>query len=130
MWGAPNLTVEILSPSNRGHDRVRKLAWYRKYGVQEYWIVDPVACTVEVFDLEDEPVFQPRVYGGKADLLTSRVIEGFSHPVVRFFDHAFDYFHEPQACYTTDRAAPSTPDANAGGGSAMTRIRLDRSPVG
>lgn len=124
VWGAPNLTVEILSPSNRGHDRVRKLAWYRKYGVQEYWIVDPVACTVEVFDLEDDPIFQPRVYGGEADLLQSRVIEGFSHPVARFFEHAFDYFHQPQACYLTDRAAPSTVDANADG-----EVRYDTDPA-
>jgi Uma2 family endonuclease len=124
VWGAPNLTVEILSPSNRAHDRVRKLAWYRKYGVQEYWIVDPVACTVEVFDLEDAPVFQPRVYGCEADLLASRVIEGFSHPVARFFEHAFDYFHETPTFWLTDRPAPSTPDANAAG-----EVRYDTDPA-
>jgi Uma2 family endonuclease len=91
VWGAPNLTVEILSPSNRAHDRVRKLAWYRDYGVQEYWIVDPVECTVELFDLEAQPPSAPRVYR-EADVLESRVLEGFRHPVARFFEHAFDYF--------------------------------------
>jgi Uma2 family endonuclease len=91
VWGAPNLTVEILSPSNRGHDRVRKLAWYRDYGVQEYWIVDPVEFTVEVFDLEAEPPSEPRMYS-EADVLESRVIAGFRHPVARFFEHVFDYF--------------------------------------
>lgn len=91
VWGAPNLTVEILSPSNRGHDRVRKLAWYRDYGVHEYWIVDPVKFTVEVFDLEAEAPSEPRVFG-EADVLESRVIAGFRHPVARFFEHAFDYF--------------------------------------
>lgn len=95
VWGAPNLTVEILSPSNRARDRVRKLAWYRDYGVQEYWIVDPVECTVEVFDLEADPPSAPRVYR-EADVLESRVLEGFRHPVARFFEHAFDYFVGPR----------------------------------
>lgn len=102
VWGAPNLTVEILSPSNRGHDRVRKLAWYRDYGVQEYWIVDPVEFTIEVFDLEAEPAAGPRVYG-EADVLESRAVEGFRHPVARFFENAYDYFREGQPFDLPDR---------------------------
>lgn len=39
--GVPNLIVEILSPGNRDHDIVRKKHLYEKFGVQEYWIVDP-----------------------------------------------------------------------------------------
>jgi Uma2 family endonuclease len=85
--GAPNLTVEILSPHNKKHDRVRKLAWYREYGVQEYWIVDPF----RLVDLEADPPAVPRVYR-EHDVLESRVIAGFRHPVARFFEHAFDYF--------------------------------------
>jgi Uma2 family endonuclease len=105
VWGAPNLTVEILSPSNRGHDRVRKLAWYRDYGVQEYWIVDPVEFTIEVFDLEAEPPAGPRVYR-EADVLESRVIEGFRHPVASFFEHAYDYFREGQPFDLPGRPRP------------------------
>lgn len=121
--GAPNMAVEILSPSNRAHDRVRKLAWYRDYGVQEYWIVDPAEFTVEVFDLEAEPPCGPRVYG-EADVLESRVIAGFRHPVAKFFEHVFDYLHEAQGFYMTDRPAPSTPDANADG-----TVRYDTDPA-
>jgi Uma2 family endonuclease len=93
VWGAPNMAVEILSPSNRANDRKRKLAWYREYGVQEYWIVDPVEFTIEVFDLEAEPPSGPRMYG-EADVLESRVISGFRHPVAKFFEQVFDYFVE------------------------------------
>jgi len=49
--GAPDLVVEILSPSTAGRDRVAKRTLYGKYGVREYWIVDPVGSTIEVLTL-------------------------------------------------------------------------------
>lgn len=100
--GVPNLTVEILSRNNKRHDRVRKLAWYREYGVQEYWIVDPFGLTVEVFDLEATPAPVVRVFG-EADLLESRVIPGFRLPVAKIFEHAFDYQMNREILFTTDR---------------------------
>ncbi len=38
--GAPDFIIEIVSPSNPADDYVRKLYYYEKYGVREYWIVD------------------------------------------------------------------------------------------
>ena len=46
--GAPDMAVEILSPSTADFDKVDKLALYMKAGVREYWIVDPDAQTVAV----------------------------------------------------------------------------------
>lgn len=45
--GAPDLVVEVLSPGSRKRDKVRKAAIYARYGVPEYWIVDPLARTLE-----------------------------------------------------------------------------------
>ena len=50
--GAPDLAVEVLSPSSRGHDMLLKLNKYRDAGVREYWIVDPQNWLVLVYDFE------------------------------------------------------------------------------
>jgi len=50
--GAPDLVVEILSPSTKARDRRNKLALFQKAGVPEYWIVDPVKRVVERYVLE------------------------------------------------------------------------------
>jgi Uma2 family endonuclease len=48
---APDAAVEILSPSTSRHDCGRKLRWYERLGVAEYWIVNPAARQVEVRSL-------------------------------------------------------------------------------
>jgi len=47
--GIPNLIVEILSPSSTTRDQKEKLNLYQRYGLPEYWIVDPDSQTVEVY---------------------------------------------------------------------------------
>ena len=47
--GAPDLVVEIVSPSSRDHDTVHKLALYERTGVGEYWIVDRDAERLTVY---------------------------------------------------------------------------------
>jgi len=52
--GAPDLIVEILSPSTARNDWNKKFNLYEKAGVREYWIVDPNAKTVHVFLLQED----------------------------------------------------------------------------
>ena len=51
IWGAPDLVVEILSPSTAAKDRDLRRKLYATYGVQEFWVVSPEAQTVEVLEL-------------------------------------------------------------------------------
>jgi len=51
--GAPDLVIEILSPSSLRMDRLLKLEKYRHYGVREYWIVDTEALGVEAYILDN-----------------------------------------------------------------------------
>ena len=46
--GAPDFIIEIVSPGNPADDYIRKLYYYKNYGVREYWIVDPRRKTITV----------------------------------------------------------------------------------
>ena len=50
--GPPDLVVEILSPGNRAQDEVLKRAVYARFGIPEYWIVDPEQGFITVFRAE------------------------------------------------------------------------------
>ena len=52
--GAPDWVIEIVSPSTRQMDYGIKLFKYRTAGVREYWIVNPLKKTVNVYDFEHE----------------------------------------------------------------------------
>jgi Uma2 family endonuclease len=54
LHGAPDLIIEILSPSTARNDKVTKFQLYEKYGVREYWIVDSVEQRVEVWNHDGE----------------------------------------------------------------------------
>ena len=61
--GAPDMVVEILSPSTRRHDRLVKLGLYQRAGVREYWIVSPEEKTAQVLLLEDGKLLPHEDYG-------------------------------------------------------------------
>jgi Uma2 family endonuclease len=50
----PDLLVEVLSPGNTDYDKVRKKNLYEKFGVKEYWIVDPDTQQASVFSLQNQ----------------------------------------------------------------------------
>ena len=60
--GAPDLIIEILSPSTANKDRIKKFLLYQKAGVKEYWIVDPETESVQVHLLNEKGQYVTFVY--------------------------------------------------------------------
>jgi Uma2 family endonuclease len=63
----PDLVVEVVSPSTAFRDRGLKRERYARFGVPEYWIVDPGARRVEVYRLAEDPEHPPVVVTGSLD---------------------------------------------------------------
>jgi Uma2 family endonuclease len=82
--GAPDLVVEVLSPSNWVYDRGRKQEAYRQAGVREYWIVDYRARTVDVLVLEGREYVQRGQYAA-AETAASEALPGFAILVADIF---------------------------------------------
>jgi len=82
--GAPDLVVEILSPSTAGLDRTVKRTLYAKHGVKEYWQVDTDAKTIMVLLLGGDGYELTGIYG-EGQTLTSPTLEGFSLNLAEIF---------------------------------------------
>lgn len=63
---SPDWVCEVVSPSTAGRDRTIKLEIYRRENVGHYWIVDPVARTLEVLRLDGESYRIVSTYAGAA----------------------------------------------------------------
>lgn len=74
--GAPDLVVEVLSPSSLRHDRFVKLGLYQRAKVREYWIVDPEYQSVQVFTLDASGFLRIREEYGSGDIARVNVLEG------------------------------------------------------
>jgi Uma2 family endonuclease len=83
--GAPDLVVEILSPSTAAHDRATKLRLYAEAGVPQVWYIDPKAKTVEVLKLEGRRYFVDAALAGD-HVLTSDLFPGWEMPLEKVFD--------------------------------------------
>ena len=82
--GAPDLVIEILSPSDPNRDRVRKRAIYEQHGVGEFWVVDPDAREIMVLLLGDGGYETTGIYA-VGDTLTSPTLPGFELEVGEVF---------------------------------------------
>lgn len=73
--GAPDMIIEILSPSTSSHDRIRKLNKYMQAGVQEFWIVDPEHKDVTAYFLIDGVYVVAGAYES-GETISVKVLEG------------------------------------------------------
>lgn len=74
--GAPDMVVEILSPSTQRHDQLVKLGLYQRAGVREYWIVDPMNKTVRVMLLDAGGVLQLHEVYDRQGVAKVNVLDG------------------------------------------------------
>jgi Uma2 family endonuclease len=82
--GAPDLLVEVLSSSTRHIDQGIKLERYERFGVQEYWIVDPDRNTITVYRLEGER-FQKAAVLSAEDVLRTPLLPGLELQLTEIF---------------------------------------------
>jgi len=82
--GAPDLVVEVASPSTARHDLYAKLDTYTSARVPEYWVVNPEAQTVELLVLENDIYTSLGIFSGQATL-PSRVLADLPVEVELFF---------------------------------------------
>ena len=86
--GAPNLVVEVTSLASSTLDRQQKRELYARYGVQEYWLVDPVSRSIDQIGLKGERLTLKGTYSRKDERITSEIIPELSVQVSQVFDPA------------------------------------------
>ena len=82
--GAPDMVIEILSPSTSAHDRVRKYKLYLQYGVREYWIVDMDDKSVTAHVLDNERYYT--IVYADSDIAPVHVLEGCEINLTEVFE--------------------------------------------
>jgi Uma2 family endonuclease len=83
--GAPDLVVEIVSPSSRYTDRKEKMGNYANYGVREYWLVYPETIFVEVFVLREGKYEMLGRYG-EGETMRSEILAGLEFLTETMFE--------------------------------------------
>lgn len=84
--GAPDLVVEVLSPTSRRTDERTKRLLYAQFGIPEYWLLDPDLELAKVFRLEGRAYPEPRVLEAeRSEELTTELLPGFRLAVARVF---------------------------------------------
>ena len=85
--GAPDLVVEVLSESTRRTDEIVKRKLYERFGVREYWVVDPVLESVKVYRLEEGAFRRAAELTAEAgDALETPLFPGLAIPLSEIFE--------------------------------------------
>ena len=82
--GAPDLVVEIISPSSYKRDHFDKKNLYAQHGIKEYWIVDPNYQSVEIYILKKKE-YKLHAIGVEDETISSNVLKDFELTVSSIF---------------------------------------------
>ncbi|HLG43322.1 MAG TPA: Uma2 family endonuclease, partial [Planctomycetota bacterium] len=83
--GAPDVVIEVLSPETADRDRFVKRDLYERFGVSEYWILNPDARTAEIFTLQDSAYGAAQVFEA-GDRVSTRALPGFELDLSRIWE--------------------------------------------
>ena len=81
----PDLAVEVLSPSTEARDRGRKMEIFSRFGVAEYWIIDPIANTLELYVHDGHALVLAAEYR-EGHEITSPTLPGLRFAAARVFE--------------------------------------------
>ena len=85
--GAPDIVVEIISETTRKKDEVTKRKLYERFGVQEYWVVDPELETIKIFRRARQGYAHAVELSKEAgDILTTKLLAGFDLALTAIFE--------------------------------------------
>lgn len=76
IMGAPDLVVEIISPSSSFNDSVRKREIYQRFDVKEYWLVFPEEKAIEIMTIEDG-IYRELCSAKEEGIVKSKLLKGF-----------------------------------------------------
>ncbi|BCX82224.1 hypothetical protein MIT9_P1809 [Methylomarinovum caldicuralii] len=84
IFGAPDLVVEIVSPTSVRYDYVTKQALYRRFAIPEFWLADPANRSLTVLGLKDGQ-YEPISFASGTGAVQSRLLEGFQVELATVF---------------------------------------------
>ncbi|MDW7657095.1 MAG: type II toxin-antitoxin system prevent-host-death family antitoxin [Bacillota bacterium] len=83
--GAPGVAIEVLSPSNRRHDLIRKMDLYLRSGVEEYWTIDTANRLINVYRFRDGQIVSQTAFDADVDVC-SDYLQDLTFPARQVFE--------------------------------------------
>lgn len=86
--GAPDLIIEVLSPSTIKKDNYEKFDLYQENEVKEYWLVNPEGRSLQIFHLENDKYVEFDTVEDKDELITSKLFPELKFTTTDIFEYS------------------------------------------
>lgn len=86
-FGAPDLIVEVLSPSTIKKDYTEKFNLYEENGVKEYWLANPEGKSLQIFYLENDKYEEFEIYEDEEEIINSKLFPDLKIKMTEIFEY-------------------------------------------